>query len=92
MMIGTLLCDAQPLADLEPVDLRQHQIEHDEVDAALGEPLQRLLAVARGDNAEAIPLERVRQQLLNRVLVVDEEDGRGVGHGREIGDELEAVP
>ncbi len=38
------------------------------------------------DDPEAVALERVGQQLLDRVLVVDEEDGRGVGHGRNARD------
>ena len=63
------------LADLETVDLRQHDVEHDEVDLLLGEPPQRLLAVARLDDAVPVPLERIREERLNRVLVVDEQDG-----------------
>ena len=70
----------QALADLEPVQLRQHQVEHDEVEALLREPRQRLLAVARLDDAEAVALERIGEELLNRVLVVDEQDGGGVWH------------
>ena len=48
----------------------------------LREPLERLLAVPRRDDPEPVALERIREELLNRVLVVDEEDGRGVGHAR----------
>ena len=84
MMIGTRARGAQALADLEPVELRQHQVEDDEVDALLGEPSQRLLAVARLDDAEPVPLERVGEELLDGVLVVDEEDGRGVGHRQRL--------
>ena len=80
-MIGTLLVRAEALADLEPVELRQHQVEHDEVDVLLREARERLLAVARLDDAEAVALERVGEELLDGVLVVDEQDGRGVGHG-----------
>ena len=39
----------EALADLEPVELRQHQVEHDEVDVLRREAAQRLLAVARLD-------------------------------------------
>ena len=46
MMIGTVLVRPQPLADLEPVEPRQHHVEHDEVDRLLREAAQRLLAVA----------------------------------------------
>ena len=38
------------------------------------EARERLLAVARRDDAVAVALERVREQLLHGVLVVDEED------------------
>ena len=83
MMIGTRALGAQALADLEPVELRQHQVEDDEVDVLLGEPRERLLAVARVHDPEAVALERVREELLDGVLVVDEEDRRGVRHGPE---------
>ena len=49
----------------------------------LGEALQRLFAVACLDDPIAVPLERIREQLLNRVLVVDEQNGGGFGHRRE---------
>ncbi len=52
----------------------------EEVDLLVGESAQCLLAVPRLDHAEAVALERVREQLLNRVLVVDEEDRGDVGH------------
>ena len=81
-MIGTVLVGAEPLADLEPVDLREHDVEHDEVDLFLGEALQRLLAVARLNDAVAVPLERIREELLDRVLVVDEQNGGGFRHRR----------
>src|SRR6185503_7548282 len=79
---------AKPAADLEAVDLREHDVEHDEVDRLLGEAPQGLVAVARLDDPVAVALERVREQRLDRILVVDEEDGRGrirhfvVGHAR----------
>ena len=80
MMIGTLLSTAQTLAHLEAVEAREHHVEHDEVDRLLAEAAERLLAVARLHDRVAVPLERVREQRLDRFLVVDEEDCRGVGH------------
>ena len=71
---------AQAPADLEPVELRQHHVEHDEVDALVGEARKRLLAVTSLDHAEALALERIGEELLDGVLVVDEENGGGVGH------------
>ena len=44
----------------------------------LGEAAQGLLAVACLDDAVAVALERVGEQPLDRVLVVDEQDGRGI--------------
>ena len=41
---------------------------------------QGFFSVPRLQHAEALALERVGEQLLNGVLVVDEEDCRGVGH------------
>ena len=69
----------EPLAHLEPVDPRQHDVEHDEVGFVSREPVECLLTVPRGDDAKALPLERIGQQLLNRVLVVDEQNGGGIG-------------
>ena len=45
--------------------------------------LQRLLAVARLDDAVPVPLERIREELLDRVLVVDEQNGGGFRHRRD---------
>jgi len=70
----------QTLADFEPVELREHDVEHDEVDPLRRKALQRLLAVPRLQHAVALALQGVGEQLLNGFLVVDEEDGRGVGH------------
>ena len=41
---------AQALAHLEPVEARQHDVEHDEVDGLRVEALERLLAVGRLDD------------------------------------------
>ena len=46
----------------------------------LAESAERLVAVARLHDPVAVPLERVREQRLDRVLVVDEEDGRSARH------------
>ena len=78
-MIGTELWP-KPLADLEPVEPRQHDVEHDEVDGMLVEVPERLVAVACLDHAVPVPLEGKGQELLDQFLVVDEENGRGVRH------------
>ena len=72
---------AKAAADLESVDFWQHDVEDDEVDGLLAEAAQRLVAVAGLDDPVPVPLERVREKRLDRVLVVDEQDGRGrLGH------------
>ena len=83
-MIGTWLRAAEPAADLDPVELGHHHVEHDEVEALLGEAVERLAAVARGDDLVALLAERVRQQRLDRLLVVDEQDAsRGLTHAEQ---------
>src|SRR5262249_24962966 len=57
----------QALADLEPVELRDHHVEHDEVYVLRPEPVDRLLAVARLQDAKALSLERIREELLHGV-------------------------
>src|SRR4029453_19006935 len=70
----------EALADLEPVEAREHHVEDDEIDVFLREPLERLLAVACLDDAVAVPLERGGEQGLDRILVVYEENGRRGRH------------
>ena len=65
---------AQAPAHLESVELRQHHVEDDEVERLGREPLERLLSVARGHDAKPLAFERIREELLDGVLVVDEED------------------
>ncbi len=76
MMIGTWLRAAQAAADLDPVELRQHDVEDDEVEPLLGEAIERLAAVAGGDHLVSVLAQRIPEQGLNGVLVVDEEDPR----------------
>jgi hypothetical protein len=67
-------------ADLEPVKLREHDVQHDEVNLLLAETLERLLAVRRLNDRVAVPFERKRQDFPHRHLVVDEENRGGVDH------------
>ena len=74
----------QALADLEPIEAREHDVEHDEIDRLGVELLERLLAVAGLDDLVAVAFEREREHRTHRVLVVDEQDrGRRVGHRLE---------
>ncbi len=79
-MIGTELSRAQLLAHLEAVELRQHDVEHDEIDGLIAEALEGFLAVGSLDDRVAVPLERKGQHLADGLLVIDEENGGGVGH------------
>src|SRR6266540_1099179 len=71
---------AQALADLETVNARQHDVQNDQVRIRLGKKVESLLAVPGRNDAEALALEWVRQELLDGVLVVHEQDGRWLGH------------
>ena len=60
-MIGTGAARAQAPADLEAVDARQHHVEHDEVEGALGEARERLAAVGRLHDLVAVLAQRDRR-------------------------------
>ena len=75
-MIGTELRDAQAATHLEPVDLGEHQVEHDEIEDLLVEPVQRLTPVRRLDDVVAFLAQGIREQRLDRLLIVHEQDAR----------------
>jgi len=72
MMTGTSLGPDAP-DHLCAVQLRQHDVEHDEVRLVALEGLQGGLAVAGDLDLEPLPLERVGEHLLERRLVVHQE-------------------
>ena len=77
-----LAARAQLAADFDPVEAGQHQVEDDEVEAALFEALQGFAAVEGGGDVVAVLAQGIAEQRLNRLLVVDEENaGRPVSHG-----------
>ena len=65
---------SQAAADLEAVEPRQHHVEDDEVELLLGEAVERLAAVAGRDHLVALLAQRVGEQRLHGLLVVDEQD------------------
>ena len=75
-------------AHLEPVEAGHHHVEHDEVERRLAEARERLAAVGGLHDLVAVLAQRVGEQRLDRLLVVDEQDaGRvlehvGSGQGR----------
>jgi hypothetical protein len=52
----------------------QRDVEQDDVVGALGGGVQRGLAVGDGGDLVTLALERARQHLAQRVVVVDEQD------------------
>ncbi len=77
-MIGTWLSGPQAPADLDAVELRQHDVQDDEVEAAFGEPVERFAAVGGRDDLVAVLSKRIGEQGLHGRLVVDEQDARRV--------------
>jgi hypothetical protein len=77
-------------AHLEPVHPGEHEIQNDEIGMIGGKALEGFLPAPRLDDLVSLPLERVGQELLNGLLVVDEQNGRGARHclGRLRGDQL----
>ena len=65
---------ADDAADLDARQLREHQVQEDEVRSLGPEHGQGLAAVGRGDDPESVGLERVDERLAEGGLVVDDED------------------
>jgi hypothetical protein len=81
MRIGTALRARKPAAHLEAVELRQHHVQDHEVDLVFVEARQSLLAVPRLHDLEPLVLERIGEELLDRLLVVDEAGSGAFRHG-----------
>ena len=69
----------QLAADLAPVAVRQRDVEQDEARVAAAEELQRGARRRRDDRLEALALERARERLGDRALVLDEQDRGSAG-------------
>ena len=61
-------------AHLDARELRQHDVEKDQVRTIGPEAGERLAAVGRGDDPESLGLERVDQRLAERRLVFDDKN------------------
>ena len=72
---------ADPAAELEPVRARKHHVEDDEVGRVALEQLARAVAVGGLERPVALPLEVADDDLADRRLVVDDENG---GHGTDV--------
>ena len=64
----------QPLDDLEPVDVRHRDVEHDQIRCARRDLGQRLATVGRGVDVETDETQTDRDQIGDVLLVVDDED------------------
>ena len=72
---------AQAAHDLEPVDAREHDVEHGEVGRALGGEGHCLEPVEGNAGLVAGALEVAGDDLADRGLVVDDQDRRAAGGG-----------
>ena len=57
----------------QPVEVGQHDVEHDDVGLELPRERERLLALDRGLHVPALVAQRHLQQVAERDLVVDDE-------------------
>ena len=72
---------AEIAAEIEARAVRQHHVEHDQVDVMRGELFAQLAAVCREQHAEALALDIAGEQLADFRIVVDDEDALGgCGH------------
>ena len=68
-------------AKIEARAVRQHHVEHDQVDLMRGELFAQLTAVCRKQHAETLALDIAGEQLANFRIVVDDEYALGgCGH------------
>jgi hypothetical protein len=72
---------AQPLADLDAIEPRHHDVEQDQVGKLIARGDQRLLAVGCGDDLVALAGEPGLDDLDVGRVVVDDEDAWGSSHG-----------
>ena len=90
LAVSRMTGDRPPLAqlahDLDAVEVGHDDVEQDDVRADLLGLGQRLLAAARGDDAEALLAEGDRHELGDPGLVVGDEDERLGAHGHLLND------
>ena len=72
---------AQGAAERQPVFPGHHEIEQDEIDAAVGQRFSHGAAIGGGADAETFLAERAGDQVTDLVMVVDDQDMRRCGHG-----------
>jgi hypothetical protein len=79
---GRVAAPADLPADLEAVDLRQHEVEDDQVGVVAGVAIEGFLPVRRGDDREALLLQVEPDEVDDVALIVHHEDRlhRGAGY------------
>ena len=90
-MIGMFDSGAQRAAEREAVLARQHQVEQDEVDPAVGQDLAHGAAIRRRADPEALLGQRTRDEIADFAVIVDDQDVRRALHGGNIDQRRMAV-
>ena len=80
MMIGTFDSARSVRQSDKSILARQHEIEEDEVDPAVGQDLLHGAAVRRRTDPEALLGQRARDEIANLAMVVDDQDVRRTLH------------
>ena len=62
---------------------RQHQIEEDEIDPAVGQHLAHVPAVSGDADPEPLLGKRARDQIADLAMIIDDQDVRRVLHDKE---------
>ena len=70
---------AHPARDLEPVDARHRDVEHDGVGRVRGERVERLLAVGRERDLVLVEPQRALERPPHGRLVIDHQNARHLG-------------
>ena len=68
---------AEPLAHVEPVEVGQHHVEHDQVGFDLRDRVDRIAAVGHGVHLEAGVAQGGLEHRAEVVLVIDEQEAGG---------------
>ena len=82
-MIGMFDSARSAPAQRQAVLARQHQVEEDEVDAAVGQHLAHGAAVGRRADPKTFLGQRTRDEIADLAVVVDDQDVRGALHAGE---------
>ena len=72
---------AQVAAQRQPVGVRQHQVEHDQIDGMALKGLPHLAPIPCGDGVKTIARQIIHQQAADFRVIVDDENAVGVVHG-----------